>query len=89
MRNRILFTVLMCSVVPVQPSPAQTAHRINDAPIRGNQGRFLPLSGLEFFDRDTLSHTLPSFTKDDKGEVTGVPLKGTGAIRSVAGRKAR
>lgn len=55
---------------------------------RGERRRFLPLSETEFFDRDTLSHTRLSFTKDDKGVAT-MTLKGTGPIRSVAGRKAR
>ena len=49
--------------------------------------KFVPLSATEFFDRDTLSSARLTFTKDEKGGVTGLRINGSGPIQAITAAK--
>jgi CubicO group peptidase (beta-lactamase class C family) len=53
----------------------------------GDVHEFVPLSGTEFFDRDTLSSARLTFTKDEKGGVTGLRINGSGPIQAITAAK--
>ena len=53
----------------------------------GDAQKFVPLSATEFFDRDTLSSARLTFTKDEKGGVTGLRINGSGPIQAITAAK--
>ena len=53
----------------------------------GDVHKFVPLSATEFFDRDTLSSARLTFTKDEKGGVTGLNINGGGPIQAITAAK--
>jgi CubicO group peptidase (beta-lactamase class C family) len=53
----------------------------------GEEHRFLPLSPSEFFDRDTLSPSRLTFSKDEKGRVSGLTITRSGPIQSTTAAK--
>ena len=53
----------------------------------GDVHKFVPLSATEFFDRDTLSSARLTFTKDEKGGVTGLRINGSGPIQTITAAK--
>jgi CubicO group peptidase (beta-lactamase class C family) len=53
----------------------------------GDVHKFVPLSATEFFDRDTLSSARLTFTKDEKGGVTGLRINGSGPMQAITAAK--
>lgn len=53
----------------------------------GFMHRFLPLSDTEFFDRDTLGVARLTFTKDEKDQVTGINITGSGPIPTTTAKR--
>lgn len=53
----------------------------------GDEHEFAPLSPTEFFDRDTLSAARLTFTRDEKGRVSGLTIEGSGPIASTRAMK--
>lgn len=53
----------------------------------GAKRRFIPLSPVEFFDRDTMGPARFIFIENEEGRVVGVEIKGSGPILSTKGTK--
>ena len=53
----------------------------------GETRNFVPLSAAEFFDRDTLGPERLTFSKDEKGRVSGLKITRSGPIQSITAAK--